>query len=85
MQLCQHWASQADSCHTPKTHAAATELASLLGGSTGVVRHERSEERLGYRNGYRPGSLATQMSDIDLLIPKLQVGGFMPSIFKPSA
>jgi transposase-like protein len=92
----------------PNTHAAATELASLLDGSTagelipelvrrglqqlieleasavlGADRHERSEERLGYRNGYRPRSLATQAGDIDLLIPKLRTGCFLPSILKP--
>ena len=27
----------------------------------GAERHERSEERLGHRNGYRPRSLATQV------------------------
>ena len=32
----------------------------------GADRHERTEERLGYRNGYRPRSLATQAGDIDL-------------------
>jgi putative transposase len=92
----------------PNTHAAATELASLLDGSTagelipelvrrglqqlieleasavlGADRHERTEERLGYRNGYRPRSLATQAGDIDLLIPKLRTGGFLPSILEP--
>ena len=35
----------------------------------GAERHERSEERLGYRNGYRPRSLTTQVGGIDLLIP----------------
>jgi putative transposase len=49
----------------------------------GAERHERSEERLGYRNGYRPRSLATQAGDIDLLIPKLRAGGFLPSILEP--
>ena len=92
----------------PKTHGAATELASLLDGSTagelipelvrrglqqlieleataviGAERHERREERHGYRNGYRSRSLATQVGDIDLLIPKLRSGGFLPSILEP--
>ena len=35
----------------------------------GAERHERTEERLGYRNGYRPRSLTTQVGDIELLIP----------------
>jgi len=37
----------------------------------------------GYRNGYRSRSLATQVGDIDLLIPKLRSGGFLPSILEP--
>jgi hypothetical protein len=35
----------------------------------GADRHERTEERQGYRNGYRQRSLTTQVGDIDLLIP----------------
>ena len=49
----------------------------------GAERHERSEDRLGYRNGYRPRTLTTQVGDIDLLIPKLRQGGFLPSILEP--
>jgi putative transposase len=49
----------------------------------GAERHERSEERLGYRNGYRPRLLTTQVGDIDLRIPKLRSGSFLPSILEP--
>ncbi|MCX5947658.1 MAG: transposase [Cyanobacteria bacterium] len=43
------------------------EVAAVLGAD----RHERSEDRLGYRNGYRPRSLTNpQVGDIDLLIPR---------------
>lgn len=55
------------------------EVAAVLGAD----RHERTEERLGYRNGYRPRSLTTQVGDIDLLIPKLRSGSFLPSILEP--
>ena len=48
----------------------------------GADRHERSEERLGYRNGYRSRSLTTQVGDIDLLIPKLRTDSFPPSILE---
>jgi putative transposase len=44
------------------------EVAAVLGAD----RHQRSEERLGYRNGYRPRLLTTQVGDIDLRIPKLR-------------
>ena len=49
----------------------------------GADRHERTEERHGYRNGYRHRSLTTQVGDIDLLIPKLRAGSFLPSILEP--
>ena len=55
------------------------EVAAVLGAE----RHERSDDRLGYRNGYRPRLLATQAGDIDLRIPKLRAGSFFPSILKP--
>jgi len=51
----------------------------------GADRHERTEERLGHRNGYRPRSLATQAGDIDLLIPKFRQGGFLPRFSSPAA
>jgi putative transposase len=41
------------------------EVAAVLGAD----RHERSEERLGYRNGSRPRLLTTQVGDIPLSIP----------------
>lgn len=46
------------------------ELAAFLGADW----HERTEERLGHRNGYRPRTLTTQVGDLDLQIPKLRAG-----------
>ncbi|WP_369802955.1 transposase [Synechococcus sp. MW101C3] len=45
----------------------------------GADRHERTGERL----GDRPRSLTTQVGDLDLLIPKLRAGSFLPSILEP--
>jgi putative transposase len=55
------------------------EVAAVLGAE----HHERSEERLGYRNGYRHRLLTTQVGDIDLMIPKLHSGSYLPSILEP--
>jgi putative transposase len=55
------------------------EVAAVLG----AVRHERTEERLGYRNGSRPRLLTTQVGDIPLSIPKLRSGSFFPTILEP--
>jgi putative transposase len=48
-----------------------------------IQTDERTEERHGYRNGYRHRSLTTQVGDIDLLIPNLRAGSFLPSILEP--
>ena len=50
--------------------------------AVGADRHERSEERTNYRNGYQPRTLTTQVGDLELLIPKLRSGSFLPSILE---
>jgi putative transposase len=49
----------------------------------GAKRYERSETRVGERNGYRDRLLATQAGDIELRIPKLRSGSFFPSLLEP--
>ena len=49
----------------------------------GADRYERSEDRVTERNGHRPRLLATQAGDVELRIPKLRKGSFMPSILEP--
>lgn len=51
--------------------------------AVGADRHERSEERTNYRNGYRPRTLTTQVGDLALQIPKLRAGSFLPTILEP--
>ena len=55
------------------------EVAAFLGAE----RHERTDERLGYRNGYRSRTLTTQVGDLALQIPKLREGSFIPTILEP--
>jgi len=55
------------------------EVAAVLGAN----RHERSDNRLGHRNGSRPKLLTTQVGDLTLAIPKLRSGSFFPSILEP--
>jgi len=50
------------------------EVAAVLGAD----RHERTDERLGYRNGYRPRTLTTQVGDLALQIPKLRSAASCP-------
>jgi transposase-like protein len=49
----------------------------------GAVRYERSESRVNERNGSRPRTLSTKAGDIDLRIPKLRKGSFVPLILEP--
>ena len=51
--------------------------------AVGAGRYERSEARMVQRNGHRPRLLATQAGDVELKIPKLRKGSFMPSVIEP--
>jgi len=42
-------------------------------------RHERSDERTGYRNGTRDRRFDTRLGTIDLKVPKLRSGGYVPA------
>ena len=49
----------------------------------GAGRHERSAERLNYRNGYRECSLDTRLGSLQLRIPKLRQGSYFPPFLEP--
>ena len=50
--------------------------------SWGADRHERSEERQGYRNGYRTRTLYTRVGPVTLQVPQTRDGSFSTDIFK---
>jgi transposase-like protein len=52
-------------------------------GVVGAQPHERSEGRVGYRNGHRPRILDTRLGRLELGIPKLRQGSFLPSLLEP--
>ena len=52
-------------------------------GLIGASRHERSAERVSYRNGYRDRSLDTRVGSLQLRIPKLRQGSYFPSFLEP--
>jgi transposase-like protein len=52
-------------------------------GLIGAGRHERSAERLNYRNGYRERSLDTRLGSLSLRIPKLRQGSYFPPFLEP--
>lgn len=46
-------------------------------------RHERTEERRSYRNGYRERPLHTRLGTLELKVPKLRQGSYFPSFLEP--
>lgn len=51
----------------------------------GAAPHERTPERTTRRNGTRPKTLATPAGEVDLQIPKLREGSFIPFAAAPAA
>ena len=49
----------------------------------GADLHEHTPERLAYRNGYRPRRWDTRAGTIDLRIPKLRQGSYLPTFLEP--
>jgi transposase-like protein len=48
----------------------------------GAERHERTEERRGHRNGYKPRSLKTRIGELDLQVPQVRgVEPYSPMLF----
>ena len=52
-------------------------------GLIGASRHERSAERVSYRNGYRDRSLDTRVGSLQLRIPTLRQGSYFPPFLEP--
>jgi putative transposase len=52
-------------------------------GLIGVARHERSPDRLNYRNGYRDRTLDTRLGTVALRVPKLRQGSYFPPFLEP--
>jgi putative transposase len=68
-----------ESVRTVYQELIETELTSAIGAGL----YERTEDRTNERNGHRPRLLATKAGDVELAIPKLRKGSFLPSILEP--
>ena len=49
----------------------------------GAAPYERTDTRMTERNGHRPRVLTTKAGDVELRIPKLPKGSFLPVILEP--
>ena len=56
-----------------------SDVESLIGAG----RHERSAERLNYRNGHRDRTLDTRLGSLQLRVPKLRQGSYFPPFLEP--
>lgn len=54
------------------------EMASFLAADS----YERTSERRGYRNGYKPRLLKTRVGELELLVPKDRDGQFQTELFE---
>jgi transposase-like protein len=57
-------------------------LEAQVSEALGAERHERSEDRQGYRNGYRARTLYTRVGPVTLQVPQTREGVFSTEIFK---
>ena len=42
-------------------------------------QYERTEDRIGHANGYKPKTVRTRLGEITFAIPQVREGGFYPS------
>ena len=49
----------------------------------GARKHERTESRKGYRNGYRERTWDTRVGTVELAVPKVRDGSYFPSLLEP--
>ncbi|MFN2616527.1 MAG: IS256 family transposase, partial [Thermoleophilaceae bacterium] len=54
-----------------------------VAATAGADRYEHSDERVAYRNGYRPRGFDTRVGSIELQIPRLRSGSYFPSFLEP--
>jgi len=54
------------------------ELTAFLGAES----YERTDERQGYRNGYKPRQLKTRVGTLELMVPQDRAGRFSSTIFE---
>lgn len=61
--------------------ALQTLLEAEMEAHLGASRYERTPERRGYRNGYKPRTLQTRVGTLDLLVPQDREGAFSTDLF----
>jgi len=52
-------------------------------GLIGAGKHERADQRVTWRNGYRERALDTRLGTLNLKVPKLRQGSYFPGFLEP--
>ena len=52
-------------------------------GLIGAGKHERADQRMTWRNGYRERALDTRLGTLNLKVPKLRQGSYFPGFLEP--
>jgi putative transposase len=55
------------------------EVSAQIGADHG----QRSPQRVTHRNGYRPRDWDTRVGTVELAVPKLRQGSYVPSLLEP--
>lgn len=64
-------------------HTLQALIEAEAAAAVGAQPHERTESRVGHRNGHRPRTVDTRVGRLELEIPKLRQGSFLPSLLEP--
>jgi len=64
-------------------HTLQALIEAEAAAAVGAQPHERTEGRVGHRNGHRPRTVDTRVGRLELEIPKLRQGSFLPSLLEP--
>jgi len=75
--------SDQDSLREILGHTLQALIEAEAATAVGAQPHERSEGRVGYRNGHRQRTVDTRVGRLELEIPKLRQGSFLPSLLEP--
>ena len=62
--------------------AVEAALEEQVAGHLGAAPYERTQGRLGHRNGYKGRTMRTAVGQIEFQVPQVREGGFHPTVFE---
>ncbi|MCK5586709.1 IS256 family transposase [Candidatus Bipolaricaulota bacterium] len=81
-ELLQEVFSVKDGAKRLLEHLVNQAMAAEIGEHLGAAHHERTESRLGYRNGSKPRTMKTRVGELELSVPQVRgCDPYHPSMF----